>query len=81
MLCMMTWKIRDGCHQVAVNKFLETQAPLPDGLKQVGRYHSPGSIKGWLVVEGDIELVFIEGKRFLFKKKGICLADIPERRA
>ena len=24
---------------------------------------------------------FIEGKRFLFKKKGICLADIPERRA
>ena len=55
----MTWTIRDGCHQEAVKKFLETQAPLPDGLSQVGRYHAPGSIHGWLIVEGqDPALVY-----------------------
>ena len=59
MLYMMCWNIRDGCHQEAVQKFLETQAPLPEGLKQVGRYHAPGSSKGWLVVEtSDTGLVY-----------------------
>jgi len=52
MLFIMTWKIRNGSHQEAVKKFLETGAPLPEGLTQKGRYHAPGSTHGWLVVEG-----------------------------
>lgn len=55
----MNWRIRDGCHIEAVKKFLETKAPLPKGLKQIGRYHAPGSSRGWLLVEtDDIGLVY-----------------------
>ena len=49
----MEWKVNDGCMEAGVKKFLNTQAPLPEGAKQVFRYHAPGSQKGWLVVETD----------------------------
>ena len=53
MLFMMEWKVNDGCMEAGVKKFLSTQAPLPEGAKQVFRYHAPGSQKGWLVIETD----------------------------
>ena len=51
MLYLMEWTIKDGCVEKAVNKFLETGAPMPENSKLLGRYHTPGSGKGWLVVE------------------------------
>ena len=50
---MMEWSIKTGFAEKAVNKFLSTGAPLPEGSKQVGRYHAPGSCNGWLLVETD----------------------------
>lgn len=35
--------------------FLEGGAPMPEGLTAIGRYHMPGSHKGWLVCEGTPE--------------------------
>jgi len=26
---------------------------MPEGLKMIGRWHAPGSVCGWLLVEGD----------------------------
>lgn len=51
MLFLMEWKIKDGCAQKAVTKFLSTGAPLPNGSTLIGRYHAPGSVNGWLIVE------------------------------
>ncbi len=51
MLYLMHWKVKDGCHEKAVNKFLSTGAPMPENCKLVGRYHAPGSGKGWLVAD------------------------------
>ena len=48
---MMEWSIKDGCCEKAVSKFLSTGAPMPEGSTLLGRYHAPGSVNGWLVVE------------------------------
>ena len=53
MLYMMEWSIKSGCAEKAVHRFLDTGAPMPTGLTQVGRYHAPGSAKGWLLVDTD----------------------------
>ncbi len=53
MLFVMEWKIKDGCQEKAVNKFLDTGAPMPENSTLLGRYHAPGSGKGWLIVETD----------------------------
>lgn len=50
---MMEWKIKLGCTEKAIRNFLSTGAPMPEGLTQIARYHAPGSVKGWLVVETD----------------------------
>ena len=47
----MHWIVKDGCHEKAVNKFLATGAPMPEDSKLVGRFHAPGSSKGWLIAE------------------------------
>lgn len=47
---MMEWSMKDGCCEHAVNKFLSTGAPMPEGSTLVGRYHAPGSVNGWLIV-------------------------------
>ena len=36
---------------LAVEKFLSTGTSFPDGVKVHGRYHAPGSLNGWIVVE------------------------------
>lgn len=53
MKFMVSWKIPPGCHKPAADRFLGAGAPLPPGLKMIGRWHAPGSGYGWLLVEGD----------------------------
>ena len=51
MKFMMQWSIKHGCAEKAIDRFLGTGAPMPEGLQQLGRYHAPGSDHGWIVVE------------------------------
>ena len=53
MLYMMEWKLKLGCFEKAHTRFLETGAPVPEDSKLIGRWHAPGSVNGWLVVETD----------------------------
>ena len=50
MLFVMQWKIKAGCAEKAVTKFLTTGAPFP-GVNMIGRYHVPGSVQGWIILE------------------------------
>ena len=52
MLYIQHWKIKSGYHQKSAEKFLATGAPYP-GVKSFSRYHSPGSLEGWIVVDSD----------------------------
>ncbi len=59
MLYLMEWKIKDGCMEKAVKRFIETGAPVPENCNLIGRYHAPGSVKGWLILEtNDIATVY-----------------------
>jgi len=58
MKYMMSWTIKPGFYKAAVALFLSTGAPLPEGMKMIGRWHAPGSTCGWLLVEGTIEGVY-----------------------
>ena len=53
MKFMFSWKLRPGCHKPAAEAFLQSQAPMPEGLNVIGRWHAPGSATGWLVAEAD----------------------------
>jgi Protein of unknown function (DUF3303) len=57
MKFMVTWRTRPGFYNVAVQKFLKTGGNPPAGLKTVGRWHVPGSILGWHLLEGDDPMV------------------------
>ncbi len=52
MLFLMHWQFKTGYHEKAARKFLETGAPLP-ACKSWKRYHAPGSVQGWILVETD----------------------------
>ena len=56
----MHWKIKDGCHEKAVEKFLSTGAPMPENCTLVGRFHAPGSGQGWLVADTEDPLTIYE---------------------
>ena len=53
MKVMVTWKCRPGTYKTAVEQFLKTGGKPPEGMKTVGRWHVPGSILGWHLLEGD----------------------------
>jgi hypothetical protein len=53
MKFMITWRTRPGFYNVALQTFLKTGGKPPQGLKTVGRWHVPGSILGWHLLEGD----------------------------
>ena len=53
MKFMVAWKIPPGCYKAAIERFLNTGAPDPTGVRTIGRWHAPGSSTGWHVVEGD----------------------------
>ena len=51
MKFMLTWRTRPGLYKAAFQQFLETGGPPPKGVEQVARYHVPGSVLGWHVLE------------------------------
>jgi len=53
MKFMITWKIPPPQYKAAIERFLDTGAPDPAGVKTIGRWHAPGSFYGWHVVEGE----------------------------
>ena len=52
MLYLQHWKFKTAFHEIAAKKFLDTLAPYPR-VKSFSRYHGPGSLEGWIVVETD----------------------------
>ena len=51
MKFMISWKIAPGNHKPASENFLKSGAPAPKGLTMLGRWHAPGSVSGWALVE------------------------------
>jgi|AP12_2_1047962.scaffolds.fasta_scaffold16904_2 hypothetical protein len=56
MKFMVTWKIPPTFYKEAVARFLKTGAPLPPGLKNLGRWHTT-TASGFLLVEGTEDAV------------------------
>jgi Protein of unknown function (DUF3303) len=52
MKYMISWKIAPGHHKPAAAAFLKAGAPMPEGVTLISRWHGPGSVCGWAVVEG-----------------------------
>ena len=52
MLFLMHWHFKTGYHEKAARKFMQTGAPMP-ACKSWTRYHAPGSVQGWILVETD----------------------------
>jgi len=53
MKYMITWKIPPGSHKPAAEAFLASGAPNPAGVTTIGRWHLPGSARGWHLVESE----------------------------
>ena len=53
MKFMVTWNTPTNSYKTAVETFLRSGAPMPEGLTALGRWHAPGSTYGWLLVETD----------------------------
>ncbi len=47
----MTWKIRPGNTRVAVERFLNTGSPLPEGVTTIGRWHRTDLQSGVHILE------------------------------
>ena len=60
MKYMVAWTIPTGSYKEAVDAFLRSGAPMPDGLKALGRWHAPGSRHGWLLCETDDPVALAE---------------------
>ena len=52
MTFLMHWSFKTGYHEIAAKKFLATGAPFPE-CKSWKRFHGPGSVEGWILVEAD----------------------------
>ena len=52
MTFLMHWTFKTGYHEIAAKKFLSTGAPFPT-CKSWKRFHGPGSVEGWILVEAD----------------------------
>lgn len=53
MKYMLTWSIPTHSYDAALDAFLEGGAPMPEGLTALGRWHAPGSNRGWLLCQTD----------------------------
>lgn len=51
MKYMLCWSIPPENYNSAVDAFLESGAPMPEGLTSLGRWHAIGSTQGWLLCE------------------------------
>ena len=57
MTIMIVWKTVPGKYKTALEAFLRKGGPVPAGAKTLGRWHVPGSILGWHLVEGDLTAI------------------------
>ncbi len=53
MKFMIEWKISSSSYKATIEAFLSSGAPPSEGMTSLGRWHSPGSVRGWHLVEGD----------------------------
>ena len=53
MKFMIAWNIPPSSYKAAVDAFLSSGGPVPEGMTTLGRWHAPGSATGWHLVEGD----------------------------
>jgi len=53
MKYMLCWSIPPEHYNAALDAFLKDGAPMPRGLTSLGRWHVPGSTRGWLLCETD----------------------------
>jgi uncharacterized protein DUF3303 len=53
MQFMITWRMPHGTYKEAIDRFLATGAPVTDGLKSLGRWHSVDHSVGFHLVETD----------------------------
>ncbi|MGA2755496.1 MAG: DUF3303 family protein [Terracidiphilus sp.] len=51
MKFMVVWKTVPGKYKTALEQFLKTGGPAPAKAKTVGRWHVPGSMLGWHLIE------------------------------
>ncbi len=51
MKFMLSWRISTENRKAAAKAFMQTGAPMPDGMTLIGRWHAPGSSFGWLLIE------------------------------
>jgi hypothetical protein len=55
MKFMVVWKTIPGKYKTALDQFLKSGGPPPAGGKTLGRWHVPGSIHGWHLIEASPE--------------------------
>lgn len=53
MKFIAAWTIKPGFHKPAGESFLKSGAPVPEGMEILGRWHAPGSAKGWVLIQGN----------------------------
>ena len=46
MKYMITWKVAPANYKAALKRFIKNGAPLPKGMKSLGRWHTAGSTPG-----------------------------------
>jgi len=54
---MIVWRTVPGKYKTALEEFLRGGGTVPPGAKSLGRWHIPGSMLGWHLVEGDLTAV------------------------
>ncbi|HSU59856.1 MAG TPA: DUF3303 family protein [Bryobacteraceae bacterium] len=57
MKIMIVWRTVPGKYRTALEAFLRAGGPVPPEAKTIGRWHAPGSIIGWHLIEGDLTAV------------------------
>jgi hypothetical protein len=60
MKFMITWNLPHGTYKEAIDRFLSTGAPLPAGVKNLGRWHSVDENIGFHLVETDKAALLME---------------------
>ncbi|HEX8592692.1 MAG TPA: DUF3303 family protein [Pseudomonas sp.] len=53
MLFIVNWSITSENRNRAIERFLKTGAPAPDGVTMLGRWHAVGGMTGFGVAETD----------------------------
>jgi uncharacterized protein DUF3303 len=57
MKVMIVWKTVPGKYNAALEAFLRGGGTVPPGATSLGRWHVPGSVLGWHLVEGDLTAI------------------------